>query len=455
MTDTICAVSTAAVKSAVGVIRISGPEALPLSQTVFSPAGARTLSDAPHHTMIYGSMTDGSGKVLDYGLAVYMPAGHSYTGEDVVELQCHGSPVVLGEILRILLLSGARQAEAGEFTRRAFINGRLDLTRAEAVADLIDASTPQAAYSAADQLGGSIARQVREIYDALTLTAAHFQALVDYPEEDIAPLEIPSLAQTLTDNASRLQRLAETYQRGRILREGVVCAIIGRPNTGKSSLLNALSGYERAIVTHHPGTTRDTVEESVNVGGVLLRLTDTAGIRETRDHIETLGILRSRDAAQSAGLVLAVLDGSEPLCPEDERVLDIAQERKNVIIINKADLGHNWDERALSGRFGHICRISAKNGTGLDELGRIVSDLFALPEQGRDDAIITNARHAASAEHAAGILARAAEALREGMTPDAVLTDVEQAMAALGEVTGANVSEDILSSIFARFCVGK
>ena len=458
--DTIAAIATARGNAGVGVLRISGEEAVATAQRVVRRAGGARLADAPARTLVRCALLDGSGAVIDDILAVVFPAPHSYTGETVVELQCHGAPVVLEEGLRALFAAGARQARPGEFTKRAFMNGRMDLTAAEAVIDLIDAETVQEAHNAALQLNGAVARPAGQVYDALMEIASRFYAVVDYPDEDIAPLQLAEMACTLRDGEAALRALLSTVERGRVLKKGVPTAIVGRPNVGKSSLLNALLGYERAIVTDVAGTTRDTVEEKVLCGGVLLRLTDTAGIRETEDTVEKIGVERSRQAMEQAELVLAVLDGSRSVTEEDTAILErAARHEKWILVWSKADLPAEGAVPYASFKAPYhapaaIVSVSAVTGQGLDALGRAVAEQFPLPEA-QEGALLTNSRQSEAVGRALQALCSARQALEAGLTPDAVLTDVEEAMTALGELTGKTVREDLVETIFSRFCVGK
>ena len=405
--------------------------------------------------LVFGRALDRSGGVIDEALAVLFPGPNSYTGEDCAEIHCHGSPVVLDEVLAAAFARGARQARGGEFTQRAFLSGRMDLIQAESVADLIDAESAGAARNAVGQLQGRMSRSVGGIYDALMDVVSRFYAIVDYPDEEIEPLQQAQIEQTLAESAERLDALLATFSRGRLLKSGVPAVILGKPNAGKSSLLNALLGYDRAIVTDIAGTTRDTVEEKVLVGSVLLRLCDTAGIRDAADTVERLGVERAQQAAQRAELALLVLDGSAPLTREDEEAIAAARRaRRMLVLVNKADLPQVLDTAALRVRFGEVIPLSARSGAGVDALCRAVEELFAGGETPRGE-LLTNARQAESAQRALDAVRRAEQALRSGLSPDAVLTDAEEALEALAEFSGKRVRDDLVATIFSRFCVGK
>ena len=457
--DTIAAIATGHSPTAIGIVRVSGEGCFALCDKVFRAANGRPFSEQPSHKMAFGEMLDARGRVIDQGLAVRFPGPHSYTGEDSAEFHCHGSPVVLRELLDALFAAGARQAKAGEFTQRAFLNGRLDLTQAEAVIDLIDAETAAAARNAAAQLDGGLRRVLEPIQDALLDITSRFYAVVDYPDEDIEDIRPEQVAEALSSAEAQFTALLATCQRGKVLKSGVRTAIVGRPNAGKSSLLNALAGYERAIVTDIPGTTRDTVEESVLCGGVLLRLIDTAGIRDTADIVEQKGVERSRKALGSADLVLAVVDGSLPLTAEDLEVLRLAAESPRwIAVFSKCDL---WDTRARSvGIVGSPApaasvTLSSVTGEGLDELEAAVAALFPAGDPKEAGSLLTDQRQEEAVRRARDAVRRAQDALNSGLTPDAVLTDAEEALDALGELTGRTAKEEIVSRIFSRFCVGK
>lgn len=458
--DIIAAIATGHSPTAIGIVRVSGQGCFACCDRVFRAFNGSPFSQQTPRNMVFGEMLDAQGRVIDQGLAVRFPGPRSYTGEDSAEFHCHGSPVVLRELLGALFAAGARQAKAGEFTRRAFLNGRLDLTQAEAVIDLIDAETASAARNAAAQLDGGLRRVLEPIQDALLDVTSRFYAVVDYPDEDIEDIRPEQVAQALDSSAAALDRLLATCQRGKVLKSGVRTAIVGRPNAGKSSLLNALAGFDRAIVTDIPGTTRDTVEESVLCGGVLLRLTDTAGIRDTEDTVEQLGVERSRKALEAADLVLAVVDGSVPPTPEDLEVLRLAAKAPRwIAVFSKCDL---WDTKARSvGVIGQVgapaasVSLSAVTGQGLEALEAAVAALFLSGEAPDSGSLLTDQRQEEAARRARDAVRRAKEALDAGLTPDAILTDAEEALDALGELTGRTAKEEIVSRIFSRFCVGK
>ena len=455
MPDTIAAIATAPAAAAVGIVRLSGAETRRVLAALFTPVNGRSAAELPPRRMTYGTVRDAEGRTLDHALAVVFSAGHSYTGEESAELHCHGSPVVLQEVLRAAFAAGARQARAGEFTERAFLNGKMDLTEAEAVIDLIDAETAEAARNAAAQVDGALRRPLEQVYDALLGLTSRFYAVVDYPDEDIEDLTLAETERTLTESEQTLAALLGTFARGRVLKSGAATAIVGAPNAGKSSLLNALVGYDRAIVTDLPGTTRDTVEEKAVVGGVLLRLIDTAGIRSGGDAVEALGVERSREAAKRASLAVLVLDGSRSLTAEDEEAMALAEAAPHLIVaVNKSDLRRRLDVGALADRFDNVLSVSAATGEGLDTLAEAIAAQFPAGET-VGGALLTNARQADAANRALSAVAEARSALRIGMTADVVLTDCEAALEALGELNGKRVRDDLVETIFSRFCVGK
>lgn len=453
MSHTIAAVSTGMQVSAIGILRLSGPDCAEIAGKVFTTQSGKPLREAPDRKLILGSLSDKDGRIIDNCMAVYSRAPHTYTGEDTVEFHCHGSPAVLAAGLDALYRSGAKPAGRGEFTKRAFLNGKLDLTQAEAVIDLIEADTADAAANAAGQVAGSLKNKFAPIYDDLVNLCSHFHAVLDYPDEDIEDFGLGNYARSLRADAKALYEILSTYGQGRILRQGAAAAIVGRPNVGKSSLMNALAGFDRAIVTDIPGTTRDTVEESVMVGSTRLRLIDTAGIRETEDTVEALGVERSRKALENADLVIFLCDGSQPLTDADREIMNLALDvPKGIALINKTDLGQAVQPSDLP--FTDVICASLKEGRGLDQLRMCVDTLFEGSAP-CDGSLLTNPRQFDACRRAYESMLRALQGLQLGLTPDAVLTDVEEAMEAMGEVTGSTVREDITARIFERFCVGK
>lgn len=452
MGDTIVAIATGAQVSAIGIIRISGEGTFAIVDRIFFPANGSKMSDNEDRKLIYGRLCALDGALLDVCLCTVSRAGHSYTGEDTAELQCHGSPVVLRAALEEIFALGARQAGPGEFTKRAFLSGRMELSSAEAVADIIDAESIEAARNAAGQLSGAVSRRTEGVYSLLTDISSHFHAVLDYPDEDIEDFRMENYKQRLDAAARDLRALLGTFERGRLMTAGIPAAIVGRPNAGKSSLLNALLGYDRAIVTEIPGTTRDTIEEKLHLGSLTLRLTDTAGIRATDDAVERLGVERSRRAMDEAMLVIAVVDGSGEVTAEDIDIVRRAERAAHaVLVVSKKDLAQA--DIALNTALPRVA-VSAVTGEGIDALEAAIAAMFPLPCVPAGE-ILTNARQADAVARAAEYIDAALGAMRAGETPDIVLTETEGAMAALGELTGRSIREDVTNRIFSRFCVGK
>lgn len=452
MADTIAAIATGTQISAIGIIRLSGDETFRVIDRLFFPYSGKKMSESADRRLIFGELCDRGGELLDVCLCTISRAPHSYTGENTAELQCHGSPTVLRAALDELFALGARQAAPGEFTKRAFLNGRMELCAAEAVADIIDAETVECAKNAAGQLSGAISRKVDGIYSTLTDISSHYHAVLDYPDEDIEDFQLESYEGSLTSALTELERLLQSHERGKLMTGGIPAAIAGRPNAGKSSLLNALLGYDRAIVTAIPGTTRDTIEEKLRIGRLTLRLIDTAGIRDTDDEVERLGVERSRAAMSKAELVIAVVDGSGGITDEDREVIAQAEAApKGIVVLSKRDIAEPDAEitTALP-----VVSLSSVTGDGMDELERVIAEQFPLPEVPAGE-ILTNVRQADAVKRAIEYMRSALDAMRAGMTPDIVLTETEGAMSALGELSGRTVREDVTNRIFQRFCVGK
>ena len=456
MSDTIAAISTGSQLSAIGIIRLSGPDTLAVIDRVFTPFQGKPMSQRRDRLLVYGSFHDTEGTNLDLCLCTVSRGPGSYTGEDTAELQCHGSPTVLQEGLRALFEAGARQALPGEFTKRAFLNGRMDLTQAEAVIDLIHAETAEAAKNAAGQLGGAIVRKTDAIYDALKDISAHYHAVLDYPDEDIEDFQLENYSSTLSEAENTLSALLASFDRGRVMREGVPAVILGKPNAGKSSLLNALLGYERAIVTNIPGTTRDTITEKVKLGRVLLRLTDTAGIRQTEDAVEKIGVDRALAAAEEAELALVLIDPTDSDNSDTEALRSVQHIKHIIVALTKSDLCEGETESVKLGnlRYDKLISLSSKTGEGLEKLTEAVESFYPVVSSAPGE-ILTNSRHAQAVSRALESIRAAKAAMDFGLTPDAVLVEAEEAMAALGELSGKTLREDITSRIFERFCVGK
>lgn len=457
--DTIAAIATAVGEGGIGIIRLSGPDAIAAANSLFRGAKGHAAASQPSYRAAYGYIVDpATGQTVDEVLLLVMRAPHSYTREDVAEIHCHGGPMPLQRILGLVLAAGVRLAEPGEFTKRAFLNGRLDLSQAEAVVDVIRAKTDASLRMAVGHLAGAFSDKVRAFRQEILRLVAHLEAAIDFPEEDIEELAAKDVAAAADRLRAELDRLLATAQTGRILREGLATVIIGKPNVGKSSLLNALLGEKRAIVTAIPGTTRDIIEEYVNIGGIPLKVVDTAGIRETADVVERIGVAKAREALANADLVLLLLDASVPLAAEDKEVMNLLADRRAIVLVNKTDLpaAIDMDEVRRLARDKPVVRISALEGTGVDELEKTIVDMVYTGQVSQaEGAFVNNVRHASLLRQARDSLAAALATIAAGMPPDCVVVDLRAAWEKLGEVTGETVGEDIIDQIFSQFCLGK
>ena len=469
--DTICAIATPAGEGGIGIIRLSGSQALCIAAGLVRLRSGHPLSSVITHSLhladlaIPASLIEGtrpkgwvgtsSSEVLDEALVAYMKGPRSFTGEDVVELQTHGGATLLSLVCRACVAGGARLAEPGEFTKRAFLNGRLDLSQAEAVLDTIRAKSAISLTVAQRQLRGELARGVDSARAGLLGLLAQLEAGIDFVEEDISFVQRDEMERTVADAGAIVQKLQSTAREGRLFREGARVVILGRPNVGKSSLMNRLLKEERAIVTPIPGTTRDVIEESINLGGLMVHLVDTAGLRETEDEIEREGIKRSRSAQREADLQLLVIDGSVSLTKDDRSLIDEVIGGKHVVVVNKADLPLRVSPASLSP--GAICAaISAKSGAGIDELRTAIrTQLVGAGCETTDGVMITNIRHQTALDRAGLSLQQARASIGEGMAAELVAIDVRSAADALGEITGAITTDEILERVFSEFCIGK
>lgn len=454
--DTIAAVATPVGEGGVAIVRVSGPDAERIAKEIFSRSAGRN-GTLRSHTLHYGTIREPkTGEVLDDVLLALMRKPRSYTGEDVVELHCHGGPFLVRRVLELVLSRGVRHAEPGEFTKRAFLNGRLDLAQAEAVLDLIRARTDQGMRLALGQVKGELSKWVGELREELLDILVQVEAAIDFPEEEIELLQRDQLAAKMEALRERIVGLIASYEWGRLFREGARVCIAGRPNVGKSSLLNALVGEERVIVTPVPGTTRDVIEESINLGGLPVVLWDTAGIRETHDQVERIGVDFSLKRLEEAEVALVVLDGSSSLCTEDHSILEAVRGKKGLVVINKNDLPQKLDilqvkKEALK---KEMVWVSAKEGRGLDDLKRALRKLL-LGEQIEPAIVLTHMRHKAALERAEDGLTEAIRALSGGLPAEIVAVELQEAKEGLEEVIGVITNDNILEQIFSKFCVGK
>ncbi len=455
---TVAAISTPPGKGGVALIRISGDEALKIADRIFRPVSGKLPSELPSRYSSYGEILY-EGKVIDDGMLTVFRSPGSYTGEDTAEICCHGGTLISAKVLSSCFASGAYPAPAGEFTRRAYLSGKLSLSETEAISDLLEAKTDAQLTLARNGLSGKLSAEIDRIYSEMTRLVSAVYVLVDYPEEDLSPISEEEMKSSLEELSRSLSRLCEGYKSAAVIHDGIKTVICGAANTGKSSLYNALCGDERAIVTDIEGTTRDTLTSDVALGDILLRLCDTAGLRESEDKVERIGIERSVKAIEEARLVLCVFDTSRPISDEDERVLEILKaypDKCKIALLNKSDLECRCDIEKIKQTFSRTICISAKLSEGLDALRDTVYSLFISDKLDMEnDAILQNARQSANALTALEAVNDALSSLSAGMPPDMAACDIERAMQALGEIDGQSVSEDVTAEIFSKFCVGK
>lgn len=457
--DTIAAISTPPGEGGIGIVRISGDEAIEIADKLYS-MGKKSLADQDTHTIHYGKVVNPkTGDIVDEVMVSVMRAPKTYTREDVVEINSHGGILVVNKVLQVVLNNGARLAEPGEFTKRAFLNGRIDLSQAEAVMDMIRAKTDRAMHVAVDQLDGQMARLIRDLRQKILDTLAQVEVNIDYPEyDDVEEMTSQLLEDKAREVKADIQKLLETAQQGKILREGLATAIIGRPNVGKSSLLNTLLRQDKAIVTDVAGTTRDVIEEYVNVKGVPFKLIDTAGIRETDDEVEKIGVDRSRQAIQQADLILLVFNQSEKLTAEDEALIEATKGQNRIILLNKTDLDQQLNVDKLSQLIANdpIVGTSMMTQAGMDELQNKIAELFFSGQTGeRDATYVSNTRHIALLEEAEDALSEVLNGIALDMPVDLVQIDMRRAWDLLGEITGDSVQDELITKLFSQFCLGK
>ena len=454
--DTIAAISTPPGRGGIGVVRLSGPASLQIAAAIFQPASNAPLG-VPNHALFGRVVDPATGAPVDEAILTYFKAPHSYTGEDVIELSGHGSPVILRRVLEMVTACGARIAEPGEFTFRAFANRRIDLAQAQAVRDVINAQTDYQARVATRQLEGSFSKRLTPLKESLVEIIVHLESSVEFVEEDISPETQSALLVKLTQIIEPLYEISSSFAFGRYVKEGFDLAIVGRPNVGKSSVFNRLVGCDRAIVTALPGTTRDALYESTSVSGVPVRLIDTAGIRETSDVVESIGVTRSRIAIADADISLLVLDASEPLTQDDARLLEQVPEQRRIIALNKMDLPRKLEDGELhAAQHNELVNISAMTGEGFDRLTcEIFLRLSGDRTSERDDIMITDARQHAAVKRAIEQLSSARDLMIQDELEEIILLRLHGALASLGEITGETLTDDILGQIFSTFCIGK
>lgn len=455
--DTIAAAATAMSSSGIGIIRISGDEAYSVMQKIFRPHNPeKKMNEQPPYTVHYGTIADGE-EILDEVLVILMKAPHSYTAEDTVEIDCHGGRLVMQRILDLVLRNGARPAQPGEFTKRAFLNGRIDLSQAEAVMDLIQSRNKLALRSSVSQLQGSVKQEIEKLRSSILYETAYLEAALDDPEHISLDGYSEKLLKKVQDICSETEHLVNSSENGRLLREGIKTVILGKPNAGKSSLLNVLLGEERAIVTEIEGTTRDVLEEQLQLGDLSLSLLDTAGIRSTEDVVEQIGVERARKQAEDADLILYVADSSRPLDESDEEILELLKGKNALVLLNKSDLNPVLTFEMMQSKTEHkILMISAKEEQGIHELEEEIRSMFFHGEiDFNDEVLITNMRHKAALLEAKKSLEMVMESIQNGMPEDFYTIDLTDAYQALGRIVGEEMGEDLINEIFGKFCMGK
>lgn len=441
----------------IGIIRISGKDCFKILEEIFIPKKEQRIEEIKGYTIKYGNIVD-NGEIIDEVLVSYFKAPKSYTTEDMCEINSHGGNIIMKKILEVCLKNGAKLAEPGEFTKRAFLNGRIDLLQAESVIDVINAKSDKEAKTAVKQLEGELSKKISEIKKEILDVMVNIEVSIDYPEYDVEDVTNNEVLEMLNSIEKKLKRLESSYDNGKIIKEGIKTAIIGKPNAGKSSLLNAILKEERAIVTEYEGTTRDTIEEFITVEGIPLKLIDTAGIRKTKDEVEKIGIKKSREIANTADLIIAIFDSSKDLEKEDLEILDLIKEKKSIIILNKIDLETKIDENndKLLNYRNNIIKMSALNKTGIEKLYGKISEMFNLNKINIDnEVLITNIRQKNNISKAIDDVNKAKETLNQGMSIDIIAIFIKNILENLGNITGEFVNEDIIDEIFSKFCLGK
>lgn len=458
MLDTIAAISTAVGEAGIGIVRLSGKDAISIGNKVFRSSKINELNEADNRRLVYGHIIDENNQIIDEVLIAYMKEPYTYTRENMVEIYCHGGIIPVKKTLELLLRSGARMAEPGEFTKRAFLNGRLDLSQAEAVIDIIKSKTDKSFELSLDQLEGSISKKIKEIRDILLSMVAHVEVSIDFPDEDIEEVTFEELKDDANRVKDEIEKLLSTADRGKVLREGINTVILGKPNVGKSSLLNAILRENRAIVTDIPGTTRDIIEEYVNIDGIPLKIIDTAGIRDTEDIVEKIGVDRAKGSLEDADLIIAVFDGSRELTEEDYQIVDLIKDRKSLVLINKIDLPNKYSPDFLKDFIdqNHIITTSITEGIGVDILEESIKDMFYSGEiESESNIVISNIRHKNQLEKSLININSVIEDIEMEVPLDCIEVDLKNCWDNLGEISGDTIGEDILDKIFSEFCIGK